>query len=429
MTFSWYRGLPRGWRILRFKRLARITNGQIDPTLERFADLPLFAPNHVESSTGRLLEYSSAADQGAESGKYLVRKGDIVYSKIRPALRKIFRAPEDGMCSADMYAIRPSVGVDAGYLFWAMLTDGFNEAAVLASDRVAMPKVNRETLAEFPLPLAPAEHQRAIADFLDRKTGAIDALIEKKERLIALLAEKRAALIHQAVTKGLDPTVPMKPSGIPWIGDIPAHWQVLRLKTCVREAVAGPYGSSLTKAMYVESGFRVYGQQQVIPDDFTVGDYYISPDKFETMRRYEVRPGDLLVSVMGTIGRVAVVPANVEPGIINPRLVLYRLRAEVTSSRFAQLSLMSHGCQAALLEAAQGSTMDGLNLVILGELRLAVPPLAEQTRIVAFSRAHAKRLDACISHVVSQVARLREYRQALITAAVTGQLEIPEAAA
>src|SRR5690606_17290765 len=94
--------------------------------------------------------------------------------------------------------------------------------------------LNLGDLKNFQLPTPELASQRAIADFLDRKTAAIDALIEKKERLIALLAEKRAALIHQAVTKGLDPTVPMKPSGIPWIGDIPAHWSVMAIKRFAR---------------------------------------------------------------------------------------------------------------------------------------------------------------------------------------------------
>ena len=285
--------------------------------------------------------------------------------------------------------------------------------------------VSRDDFAGLPVPLPPLPTQRAIAAFLDRKTAAIDDLIDKKERLIKLLAEKRAALIHRAVTKGLDDGVPMKDSGVPWIGEIPAHWEVKRLKHLVVESVAGPYGSSLTKAMYVEIGYRVYGQQQVIPDDFSVGDYYISPEKFATMRRYEVYPGDLLVSVMGTIGRVAVVPAQVEPGIINPRLVRYRVDATVAAPRFLQLAMLSDACQAPLLEAAQGSTMDGLNMGILGELRIALPPLAEQQRIDGKARAEAGRLDGAVHVSREQIDKLREYRQALITAAVTGQIEVP----
>ena len=421
----WFTDLPKNWQVKAFKRVGLLRNGQVDPRDERFRDLPLYAPNHIESGTGRLIAVETAAEQGADSGKYPVKAGELVYSKIRPALRKIMLAPADGLCSADMYAVRPAPGMDLRFLFWCMLSDGFSEAAVLASDRVAMPKVNRETLADFPVPTAPLSTQRAIADFLDRKTAAIDALIEKKERLIALLAEKRAALIHRAVTKGMNPDVPMKHSGVPWIGEIPAHWEVKRLKFLVTEAVAGPYGSSLTKAMYTSSGYRVYGQQQVIPDDFSVGDYYISGEKYESMRRYEVHPGDFLVSVMGTVGKVAVVPEGVEPGIINPRLVRYHPDSAQVNVRFLQLAMMSEAGQAPLLVAAQGSTMDGLNMGIIGELRVALPPLDEQVRINDETRKLGGQLSALATTAGVQIDKLHEYRQSLITAAVTGQLDIP----
>jgi hypothetical protein len=169
------------------------------------------------------------------------------------------------------------------------------------------------------------------------------------------------SFLSQAVTKGLNPNVPMKDSGVEWLGKVPAHWGMTKLKHLVAESVAGPYGASLTKDMYTSSGYRVYGQQQVIPDDFTVGDYYISEAKFDEMRRYSVYKGDVLVSVMGTIGKVAVVPGDVEPGIINPRLVRYRC-SECIRPRYLQRVLLSQKHQEHLLFEAKGTTMDGLNI-------------------------------------------------------------------
>lgn len=287
-------------------------------------------------------------------------------------------------------------------------------------------QVSREDFAAIPVAVPPLTTQKAIADFLDRKTAAIDALIEKKQKLLDLLAEKRAALINQAVTKGLDPNVPMKDSGIPWIGEIPAHWEMKRLKFLVTEAVAGPYGASLTKAMYSNSGYRVYGQQQVIPDDFSLGDYYISPEKFAEMQRYLVHPGDLLVSVMGTIGRVAVVPDSAEPGIINPRLVRYRPDESQVTPRFMQVAMLAECSQAYLLLMAQGSTMDGLNMGTLAELALPLPPLEEQHEVLRALQRGSSGVDGGTVSLRLQLERLQEYRQALITAAVTGQLDIPD---
>ena len=138
------------------------------------------------------------------------------------------------------------------------------------------------------LPLPETDEQRVIAAFLDRETAKIDALVAKKERLIELLQEKRTALITRAVTKGLDPNVPMKDSGVEWLGGIPAHWLVARIKYTLVDRISGPFGSSLTKDSYGGSTYRVYGQEQVIPADFAVGDYYIPESKFRAMKRYAV---------------------------------------------------------------------------------------------------------------------------------------------
>jgi len=197
----------------------------------------------------------------------------------------------------------------------------------------------------------------------------------------------------------------------------------------VTEAVAGPYGSSLTKAMYTSAGYRVYGQQQVIPDDFATGDYYISPEKFDEMKQYRVVPGDVLVSVMGTVGRVAVVPEGVEPGIINPRLVRYRPDFARVRPRCLQLAMQSSPSRAQITEGSKGTTMEGLNMQILGRLRIAVPPLAEQDAILAEIEVRTANLRHAIAAMTEESVLLREYRTRLIADVVTGKLDVRAAAA
>jgi len=270
----------------------------------------------------------------------------------------------------------------------------------------------------------PTEDQDAIVRFIDYANGRLERAIRAKRKVIALLHEQKQAIIHRAVTRGLDPTVPLKPSSIPWVGDIPAHWRTNRLKALVTEAVAGPYGSSLTKAMYVQQVYRVYGQQQVIPDDFKTGDYYISPEKFSEMRRYQVYADDVLVSVMGTVGRVAVVPADAEPGIINPRLVRYRPDFTRVRPRFLQLAMQSSPSRVQLLEASKGTTMDGLNMAILGRLVVAVPPLSEQDSILASIQTGTSPLATAIARFEREISLLREYRTRLVADVVTGKLDV-----
>lgn len=265
----------------------------------------------------------------------------------------------------------------------------------------------------MPVAVPPPPEQAAIVRFLDWANGWLERAIRAKRQVIALLNEQKQAIIHRAVTRGLDPSVPLKPSGVSWLGEIPQHWEVRRLKSLVKDAVAGPYGSSLTKAMYTQVGYRVYGQQQVIPDDFTIGDYYISKEQFDEMQRYKVFAGDVLVSVMGTVGRVAVVPDSAEPGIINPRLVRYRPDLTVVRPRWLQLVMQDGVAQAQLSEASKGTTMDGLNMQILGKLLLLKPPLAEQDTILGYVSKERQPFSNAISRLNREIALLREYRTRL----------------
>ena len=285
-----------------------------------------------------------------------------------------------------------------------------------------------EDLYHYVVAMPPHSEQRTIAAFLDHETARIDALIAKQQRLITLLKEKRQAVISHAVTKGL-PSIngndaPMKDSGVEWLGQVPAHWDVMSLKYLVDEKVAGPYGASLTKAMYTSSGYRVYGQQQVIADDFESGDYFISPDKYEKMKRYTVYPGDVLISVMGTVGRAAVVPDGVTPGIINPRLVRYRFCHKRLMPQFVQKLLLSTQYQNRLREASQGSTMEGLNMVILGDLPLVLPSLTEQNSIIQFIQQTNNKFSHAINTASNLVDLAQERRTALISAAVTGKIDL-----
>jgi len=284
-----------------------------------------------------------------------------------------------------------------------------------------------EQFYELAFPLPPVPEQTQIAAFLDHETAKIDALVAEQRRLMDLLKEKRKAVISHAVTKGLNPDAPMKPSGIEWLGDVPEHWEVVPLKKLVTESVAGPYGASLTKGMYCESGYRVYGQQQVIPDDFTIGDYCIDQEKYLEMQRYTVFPGDVLISVMGTIGQVAVVPDDVAAGIINPRLVRYRCGSRI-KPRYLQQVLMSRLHQEHLLFESKGSTMNGLNMQTIGAVPVPFPSLSEQDVILNYVAKQAKQFDALTAEAQRAIDLLQERRTALISAAVTGQIDVRGAA-
>ena len=175
----WSQSIPADWRFLKFSWVVNIAEGQIDPENATHSDQILVAPNHIESGTGRLLARETASEQGAISGKYPCRRGDVLYSKIRPALRKATIAKEDCLCSADMYPLRPREMLGSRYLLYLIVSKPFTEWAVLESDRVAMPKINRESLNDLRIPVPPLQVQ----DNYDDKDSLRAALVRDQRGL------------------------------------------------------------------------------------------------------------------------------------------------------------------------------------------------------------------------------------------------------
>ncbi len=280
-------------------------------------------------------------------------------------------------------------------------------------------------LMQFRVPVPRHELQRAIADFLDEKTAAIDTLIEKKERLTELLAEKRAALIHQAVTKGLDPTVPMKPSGIPWIGDIPAHWNLAELRR-FWDVVDCKHRTP----EYVDDGYPVVSTTEVKPGRIDLGatTRFIDAADFEDMTGGGRRPkrGDIIYSRNASLGAAAFVDTDA-PFAMGQDVVLISSGGEDQLFLAQQLNSSVGMTQVSL--ACVGATFKRINVAQIRQIVVCVPPKPEQASIAE----HVDRVDRehqqLSSLVADQLRKLADYRQALITAAVTGQLDIPGAAA
>lgn len=201
---EWIGSIPAHWDVVPFRYCADVSEGQVDPRNERYSDVILIAPNHVESNTSRLIAKETASEQAAISGKYVVRRGEIVYSKIRPALNKVIIAEMDCLCSADMYPIRPTRRIRAVFLLYWMLSAPFVSLATELSMRVAMPKINREMLAAVPVPLPPPEEQDGIVSYIGDRVAAIDKMKARVEVATYLVKEHRSALITAAVTGQID---------------------------------------------------------------------------------------------------------------------------------------------------------------------------------------------------------------------------------
>lgn len=202
---EWLGAVPKHWVVTKFSHCAQIRNGLVDPKAPDFKNLVLYAPNHIEKGTGKIVYKETAEEQGADSSKYLCYKGEVIYSKIRPALAKVAICEEEtALCSADMYPINAVNGLDNRFLYFFMLSDNFTKAAILDSDRVAMPKINRESLSDYRLPVPPVIEQMAICNFIANQNTKLEELESKATKAIQLMQERRTALISAAVTGKVD---------------------------------------------------------------------------------------------------------------------------------------------------------------------------------------------------------------------------------
>lgn len=201
---EWLGEVPEHWDVMKFKDRCNVVSGQVDPALSDYENLPLVAPDHIEKGKGKFLGAPSSKEQGAISGKYLFDKGDLLYSKIRPELNKLCIAQSQGLCSADMYAIRTQQGLKIEFLFYFMLSKYFHQFAVLESMRVAMPKINRDALGILKILVPPLAEQQKIIEQLVEQIDRIDRMVELNRETIDKLKEYRTALITAAVTGKID---------------------------------------------------------------------------------------------------------------------------------------------------------------------------------------------------------------------------------
>ena len=202
---EWLGDVPEHWTLKRFKFLAQVTSGQVDPRRPEYRGKILVAPNHIRSSTGEIVHLETAEDQGADSGKYEVRRGQVIYSKIRPNLRKAAIAPLDCLCSADMYPITVrEAELRPAYLLLLLLSPPFTKYAVDCSLRVAMPKVNRDALGGCWIWYPNLKEQDSLLEFIKSVGGPSDLAVAQAAREVSLLREYRTRLIADVVTGKLD---------------------------------------------------------------------------------------------------------------------------------------------------------------------------------------------------------------------------------
>ncbi|MGY1978168.1 restriction endonuclease subunit S [Nocardia gipuzkoensis] len=401
-----------------------INSGQVDPRIEPFRSMLLIAPNHIESGTGKLVALETAEEQGADSGKYVVREGQIIYSKIRPNLAKAVIAPSDCLCSADMYGITPDPAkLSAEFALLTLLSRPFTEYVIDSSMRVAMPKVNHDSLGAAPLWYPPLVEQRAIVDFLDRQVAKIDALIAKQEQLIETLREDRAATITQAVTKGLDPDVKLKDSGVDRLGDVPVHWSAPQIGW--HTAVGNGSTPARENRMFWDGGTVPWLNSGHVNRQRIIGaDQFVTETAVRECHLPMVRAGSVLIGLTGQGKTRGMASILMVPSTINQHLAYITPNSRKLDALYLVYAIRSAYNHLRELSDENGSTKGGLTCSALRKLRVPFPPIVEQVEIAEFLEQRCAKIEALIDTSNKMIETLREYRSALITDAVTGKIDV-----
>ena len=375
------------------------------------------------------LNSTKALSEVADGYTYF-RNGDVIVAKITPCFENGKGALASDLCSdigfgtTELHVLRPSFHVDPRFLLYLTFSDHFRRTGTASMYGAGGQKrISDDFIRDFRHPVPSLREQCAITAFLDRETAQIDAQVARKERLIELLQEKRTALITRAVTRGLDPNVPMKDSGVDWLGEIPAHWEVKRLWHLTPSGRKIMYGIVLP-GPDVDDGIPIVKGGDVAASRLKLET--LSKTTFEIESRYvrsRLTGGDLVYAIRGSIGAVEMVPDELDGANLtqDAARVAY---TRTTHGGWLMYTLQSKVVFSQLDAGALGATIKGINIRDLKRALIPVPPKCEQERMASYLDTETARFDALSAKVREAIDHLREFRTALISAGVTGKIDV-----
>jgi type I restriction enzyme S subunit len=399
-----------------------------------FAHLPIL---EVSLKTGvgvRNFDESGRKQVMSDRDKYKrARKGDLAYNMMRMWQGAIGMAPIDGLVSPAYVVARPLRGIEPRFYLNLFRTDAYMGEIDKFSHGIVKDR-NRlywEDFKQMPSLVPPLEEQAAIVRFLDQADRLIKRYIRTKQKLIKLLEEQKQAIIHRAVTRGLDPNVRLKPSGVEWLGDVPGRWEVVRLKTLVSQVTSGSRGWSRFEADLGPLFIRIGNLTRASIDlDFSdVVRLNLPREALNEGIRTKVQVDDLLLSITAYIGSVAVVPEGIEEAFVSQHVACCRPRRDAANVRWVGYVLLSRVGQVHGQLCMYGGTKQGLSLDDVKNYVVLLPSRKEQDALVKWIEMESKNVDHAIASTHREISLLREYRTRLIADVVTGKLDVREAAA
>lgn len=419
---DWCPLIPEHWEIKRLKYLVqgRLEYGANEAAEMSEKDQPRYIRITDFSEDGSLKNetYKSLPFEVAEP--YLLKQGDILFARSGATVGKTFIFWNyDGVACYAGYLIKasPNNNINPRFLYLFTKSGAYDSWKNSIFIQATIQNIGADKYSELRVPLPPTTEQQKIADYLDQKTTQIDTIIARKEKLIELLKEERTAIINQAVTKGLNPDVEMKFSGIDWLGDIPAYWELKKISRGFKKIGSGttPKAGDIE---YYEDGIYPWLQTGDLTDGYITNTSkritQKALDDYTTLRFYDV--DSLVVAMYGaTIGKV---------GILKIRTTTNQaccVLSDAIDWNIRYLFYWFIANKEHVVRLSYGGGQPNISQEVIKALKITTPPIQEQERIIEFLDEETQRIDTIITKTEKQIELLKEYKTALINEVVTGQ--------
>jgi type I restriction enzyme, S subunit len=415
---EWLGEIPKHWVSSRLKFAVSMPEVKLP---EKPTECIYLGLENIEPWTGRLLLDNPI--ESVDSSVNTFHAGDVLFGKLRPYLAKVAQPNFDGVSTTEILSLTAQSNINNKFLFYVMLSEGFIKVLDSATYGTKMPRANTEQIGNMVIPIPSPPEQRAITDFLDRETARIDTMIAKYQRLLELLEEKRTSIISQAVTKGLDETLIMKNTGLNWIGQIPNRWKVMKFKHIANIS----YGLTLELDRTITEGTKIISLPNVTKDGRLLLDDVPYTDLSEQQKKeLLLKRGDLLFNWRNGspehVGKTVLFDSEDEYTHVS---FLLRIRFVQTLSNPSYfLYYLSNLRNIGFFSSSKTRVNKTYNQTELKELEIIVPSLKEQNQITEYLNQRVNNLNSVISKIITIVNRLQEYRTALISSTVTGQIQV-----
>jgi type I restriction enzyme S subunit len=426
----WLGQVPEHWQVKRLRHLAHVQSGVAkgrDLAGRETIRVPYLRVANVQDGFLDLAEIAMIDIEPHELARYALRPGDVLMNEggdfDKLGRGHVWRGEIDKCIHQNhVFAVRPN-GIEPEWL--ALVTSANSSRSFFISrskQSTNLASISQSNLQELPLCVPPSAERRAIIAFLNRETAKIDALVDEQSRLIELLKEKRQAVISHAVTKGLDPNAPMKDSGVEWLGQVPERWEVRKLSTLSTKITNGYVGP--TRDLFVDEGVRYLQSLHIKGNRITFDPPYFVRENWSNQHKKSIlETGDVLIVQTGGIGQVALVTEEYSGSNCHALIVVSPVRSLVSGDWLSWVLNTDYGFHS-LLSFQTGALHPHLNCGNVKDLFLPLPPKEEQQEIVDGLTAQLRGLDDLIAEADRAIALLQERRTALISAAVTGKIDV-----